>query len=608
MGRPTMTDQPAPLPEDVPRRTLLRWVGWFGVVNGAILTLVGLRYLMAAVLPDSGLAWVYMGLVSVSQFALLSTLPIFLVTLPLVLLLPRRRWVSALGILTAATLLTLLILDTNIFEQYRYHMSALTVVIFETSTWVFAGIVLVSMLAFQTMLAGIIWRACLKQHSGKSGVWLGLLLVLVAITGQGIHVWADATSFGPVTQFTRVLPLYYPLKAKRSLANFGLMDEAEMERLRVVNQARTPESGQINYPLAPMQCLPQQGSLPNILYIVVDAMRRDQLDPELTPALAGFATESLDFQNHYSGGNSSRMGFFSMFYGLPSTYWQTFYNAQLPPVLMGQLEEQGYSMGLFSAVGFGSPSQIDRTVFAATQEQLKGVQGLDDAALSDAVTAGFNGWLANYVSESPFFGFLYYDPGSDWPASPGVDESDLTPGAATRAGYRRGLQLVDGEIKQVLSALEASGKADNTLVIIASDHGYEFDELGLGYIGHASNFARWQLVSTLMMRWPGKPATVFSHRSAHQDLPVTLLQEVFACSNPPGDYASGKSLFDTTDWEWLIAGSYNSHAIVQPDKVVVTYPGGFIEVLGKDYLPSAGLSIDGDITQDVMLEMRRFYQ
>ena len=84
MGRPTMTDQPAPLPEDVPRRTLLRWVGWFGVVNGAILTLVGLRYLMAAVLPDSGLAWVYMGLVSVSQFALLSTLPIFLVTLPLV--------------------------------------------------------------------------------------------------------------------------------------------------------------------------------------------------------------------------------------------------------------------------------------------------------------------------------------------------------------------------------------------------------------------------------------------------------------------------------------------------------------------------------------------
>jgi len=608
MGRPTMTDQPAPLPENVPRRTLLRWVGWFGAVNGAILTLVGLRYLMGIVLPDSGIAWVYMGLASVSQFALLGTLPVFLVTLPLVLLLPRRRWVSALGILSAAVLLTLLILDTHIFEQYRYHMSALTVVIFETSTWVFAGIVLLSMLAFQIMLAGIVWRACLKPHSGKSGVWLGVLLVLVAVTGQGIHVWADATSFGPVTQFSRVLPLYFPLKAKRSLVKFGLMDEAEMQRLRVVNQARTPESGQINYPLAPMQCLPQSDSLPNILYIVVDAMRRDQLDPELTPALASFATESLDFQNHYSGGNSSRMGFFSMFYGLPSTYWQAFYNAQLPPVLMDQLHEQGYSMGLFSAVGFGSPAQIDRTVFAATEGPLKGVQGADVTALSAAVTAGFDDWLANLAVESPFFGFLYYDPGSDWPASAGEDESNLSTGAATQAAYRRGLQHVDGEISQVLSALEASGKADSTIVIIASDHGYEFDELGLGYVGHATNFARWQLVSSLMMRWPDKPAAVFSHRSAHQDLPVTLLQEVFACSNPPSDYASGKSLFDTTDWEWLIAGSYNSHAIVQPDRVVVTYPGGFIEVLGEDYLPSLDLSIDGDTTQDVMLEMRRFYQ
>ena len=57
-----------------------------------------------------------------------------------------------------------------------------------------------------------------------------------------------------------------------------------------------------------------------------------------------------------------------------------------------------------------------------------------------------------------------------------------------------------------------------------------------------------------------------------------------ACTNAPSDYASGKSLFDTQDWEWFIAGSYNSHAIVQPDKVVVTYPGGFIDIhSAKDY-------------------------
>jgi len=585
---------------------MLRWVGWFGIVNAAILLFIGLRYVFAIPMPGDALAWAYMAMASVSQFALLSTLPLFLLCLPWVLLPLRRRWVSGVGIVAGALLLTLLIIDTNIFDQHRYHMSGLTIAIFETSTWFFAGIVFCSMLVFQFMLAGAVWRFCLQPQRGKLGVWLSALLVLLALASQGIHVWADATSYVPVTQFTRVLPLYYPLKAKRSLVRFGWLDEAEMQRLRSINLAKAPEDGQLNYPLAPLQC--SATALPNILVVVVDAMRRDQIDAELTPVLAEFATESLDFRNHYSGGNSSRMGFFSMFYGLPSTYWQAFYSAQKSPVLMRQINDSGYQMALFSGVGFGSPSQIDRTVFADNQQSLHAVEGSDDEASNRAVTAGFKDWLSTYDSSSPFFGLVYFDPGSGWAAPAGVDESQLTEGEAVRAGYRRGLQFVDGEVGSVLAALDAAGVVENTLVIIASDHGYEFDELGLGYIGHASNFSRWQLVSTLMLRWPGKEPIAYTHRSAHQDLPVTLLQDVFGCSNPPAEYASGKSLFDAGDWDWLVAGSYSSHAIVQPDKVVVTYPGGRTEVLGQTYQPGSELTIDVDVVQDAMLEMRRFYQ
>ena len=127
-----------------------------------------------------------------------------------------------------------------------------------------------------------------------------------------------------------------------------------------------------------------------------------------------------------------------------------------------------------------------------------------------------------------------------------------------------------------------------TLVILASDHGYEFDELGLGNIGHGSNYGPWQLRSTLLMRWPGREPKVYTHRSAHQDLPGTLLQEVFGCSNPASDYSSGSNLFDEQSWDWMIAGSYNSHAIVEPDKLIVSYPGGLVEVLGPDYRPQGG--------------------
>ncbi len=605
-----MTDQsgaPAPLPADLPRATLWRWTGWFGISNAAIFLLVGLRYLFATQLPDDSLAWLYMVLASISQFAVLGTLPLLLLSLPLVLVRAPRRWVSGAGIVIAAVSLTLLILDTNIFAQYRYHMSGLTVAIFETSTWFFAAVVLLSMLVFETLLAGIIWRYCIGPRRGKPGVWLATVLVSGALVGQGIHIWSDATAYVPVTSFTRVLPLYFPLKAKRRMVQLGLMDEAEMERRRSSNMARLPDAGQLRYPLKPLQCaIPEQ--LPNIVFIVVDAMRRDQISAELTPTIAAFAGESLDFQNHYSGGNSSRMGFFSMFYGLPSTYWQSFYSAQRPPEFMRLVNEAGYTMGLFSGVGFGSPSQIDRTVFALNQDQLQNVAVGDDVASTLAVTENFTRWFDGVAGQEPFFGFVYFDAGSDLPPPPGVDESLLSEAQAVQAGYRRGLQLADGEIAKVLAELEAAGVTDNTLVILSSDHGYEFDELGLGYIGHASNYSRYQLGSTLMLRWPGKAPQAFTHRSAHQDLPVTLLQEFFGCDNEPADFASGKSLFDTSDWSWMVAGSYNSHAIVQPDKVVVTYPGGLVEVLGADYKPAAGVSIDGDVAQDVMLEMRRFYQ
>jgi len=603
----TDSNAPPPLPAKVTRGTLLRWLGWFGLVNGVLFAVVGLRYLFAYVWPDDTLALLYVALTTVSHFAILATLPLWLLLLPLVLLWPQRKLLSGIAIVLAAIGLTLVVVDTTIFDQYRYHMSALTIAIFETSTWVLAAVTLLSVLGFQVMLAGIVWRKVLAPKKGRPGILIAIALFVCWLASQSIHIWADATSYVPVTQFTRVLPLYYPMKAKRRLVSLGLMDEAEMERRRVENQARIPESGQLNYPLAPLNC-DADGPLPNMLFIVVDAMRRDQLSEQLTPAVMNFSRDALDFQNHYSGGNSSRMGFFSIFYGLPSTYWQSFYNSQKQPVLMEQVLASDYQLFLSSAVGFGSPSQIDRTVFAGVDGKLAAVPGKGYVETNQAVTREWTDWIASDRDNRPFFGFLYFDPGSDWPAADGTVDSGLNKAQAKEAGYQRGLQFIDNEIDTVLSALSRSGRADNTLVVLLSDHGYEFDENGLGYIGHASNFSPWQLKSVMMMRWPGRNPEVFTHRSAHQDIPGTLLSEVFRCDNPVSDYSSGATLFDRSDWEWIIAGSYNSHAIVQPDKYVVTYPGGLIEVLGEDYRPRKGLSLDGDVTQDVMLEMRRFYR
>jgi membrane-anchored protein YejM (alkaline phosphatase superfamily) len=592
------------MPSHPSRGTLLRWIAWFGIANAVLFALAGVRYLLAFGMPESVLALLYVVLASISQFALLGFLPLMLVLGPVALLIPRKGLVLTLGVCLMALALTVLVLDTNVFAQYRYHLSLLTVEIFAASTWVFAGIILFVALLFESMLAGIIWQR-VQARRGRPGVWLALSLVCIGLIAQGIHVWADAVAYTPITSFTRFLPAYFPLKAKRRLAKLGWIDPAKVEQDRLLRRASAPDAGQLRYPLAPLTCN-TTGDLPDIQFILIDALRPDMVDAGHTPRIAQFAAEGQHFANHYSGGNSSRMGIFSMFYGLPSTYWQAFHALQLPPVLMEQLQVHDYDIKAFSAVGFGSPAEIDRTVFAAVDAAQRFSARKKDG--NGEIKQAWQSWLTGRVaSDRPFFSLLYFDPGQS-SINPDANAATRSELEKTYAAYVLGIAEVDKLVAEILLTLQQRNSERDTLIIIASDHGYEFDELGLGNVGHGSNYARYQLGSVLLMDWPGRAPRKFEHRSAHQDLPGTLLHELFGCSNPYSDYSSGGNLFAAQSWQWIIAGSYNSWAIVEPDKIVVTNPGGLVELLGPDYKPNPELQLDPQRIEEVMLEMRRFYK
>jgi len=592
--------------QKITRGLLIRWSAWFGILNAALFSLVGIRYLLIYGWPGDAVATLYMVLAYAAQFALLGFVPLALFGSLIALLWPRKLPVMLLGVLLASVGLSLMVLDTNVFEQYRFHLSALSVVLFDASTWVLTGVVFLALLGFQAMLAGSVWNF-VGTRQARHGGWLALALVLVWCGGQSIHIWADATAYTPVTSFTRFMPLYFPMKAKRRLAKLGWVDPAKVEQQRMLRQASAPDSGQLQYPLEALQC--EAAELPNIAVVFIDGLRPDRVSEENTPSIANFAAQSLQFTDHYSGGNSSRMGFFSFFYGLPSTYWQSFYDLQRPPVLMEQVQKAGYELMAFSSVGFGSPAQIDRTVFAATPPDARRLPVAGYADPNRAITVQWGEWLQGRDSGSPpWFGFVYYDPGSFAASHEAALTDELSKLQRREAAYMAGMADMDNEIAELLQIIDEAPGGRDTLVIIASDHGYEFDELGLGYIGHASNYGPWQLRSTLLMRWPGREPRVFTHRSAHQDVPATLLQEVLGCSNPGSDFSSGENLFAEQSWSWIIAGSYTSHAIIEPGQLVVSYPGGAIELLNTDYRPDKTLKLNAALMQEAMTEMRRFFR
>ena len=592
------------------RRALLRWLAWFTAANVGCLALVGLRYLWLYDWPPTAVGIAYPFVALLGQAALLAFLGVLLPAGVMLAVWPDWRPVVALAVLAAATTLTLVVLDTNVFAEYRYHLDPLIAALFEPATWLTVGLQLLILIVFETLLARSLSRWLVGGRGRGAGAWVAGGLVTCWIAAQAVHIWADGVAYVPVTQFTRYLPLYHPLHGKRLLAKLGLIDPVRVqERSDLEGLDTAAAAGQLRYPLSPVSCRP--ASSLNLMVILIDALRPDVVNPGLTPTLVDLARESLVFHNHWSGGNSSRMGIFSMLYGLPSTYWQTFDGVQQPPVLIDELLRQGYTFVLSSAAGFGSPAQLDRTCFA-------GVRGLPPTREAEGteknrgVTRDWLQWLEEPHAPGPFFAFLYYDPPLQCMAPAGREPlalDDRYPNAGALAGrwrqYRLAARFVDAEVAKVIASLRSRGLWDRTVVIVTSDHGYEFDDAGAGYVGHATAFTPYQLRAPLIVHWPGRPPQEFTHRTSHLDLAPTLLGEVLGCTTDPGAYSIGRSLLAGEDWPWLIAGGYNGYAIVTPDSIVVSQYG-LVEILGPDYRPPGHL--DARVVRDAMGAMRRFYR
>jgi membrane-anchored protein YejM (alkaline phosphatase superfamily) len=305
---------------------------------------------------------------------------------------------------------------------------------------------------------------------------------------------------------------------------------------------------------------------------------------------------------------------FSLFYGLPATYWDAFADIARPPILMDLFRQYGYDLGLFSSVPVNSwVVELDRTALARIPHlRLETISPNQRASEKDRIsTDEWYEWLDHRDAARPFFGFLYYnavvtfDPPDHYepvaPAPSGAPEW-----ARRHARYLNAVHYVDSLIGRVLDDLRRRQLMDRTVVIVTSDHGMEFNENGLGFMGHATAFSELQLHTPLLIRWPGRPGRLVTHRTSHNDLAPTLLSGVFGCTNPPSDYSSGHSLFSEAQWDWLVAVSHNDYALVEPDRVTIVYPGG-TEIRDQSYRLAQNPTLSRDHLRAAMQEMGRFY-
>lgn len=596
------------------RRRLLRWAHRFAATNVALAMLVGIGYLWPY-RPVGVAGWAYAAAAYLGHLAALSYLPLVLVLVPASVLIPWPRVIVSLGVCLASAGVSVLLLDSLLFVQNRYHLSVVTFTLLDPQTFAFLGLYVLVALAIEGMLAARIFDRAAVAARSRMGWVLALGLAGCFAASHLVFAWAEARYYMPVTAFTRYLPLYYPLNARQFQLRYGLLDRSVAHEVSVVNALGRPPDGVLNYPLAPLRCAPR-APLPNVLFVVIDAMRADALTPEVAPRLSELSRSAVRFDRHYSGGNASRPGLFSLFYGLPGPYWDAFADAVRPPVVMEMFRGNGYQLGAFVSSAVYTAVGLDRTALSRVPNLRLRTHspypGAGHSGKDRQMTEDWHAWLGRQDLSRPFWGLLYYnaavaiDPPSGAPlvvpVAPGAPEQ-----VRERARYLTAVHYIDSLIGGVLDDLERRKLLDRTVIVVTSDHGMEFDDGGLGFTGHNTAFSEYQLHTPLLVRWPGRAPGRVTRRTSHNDVAPTLMTELFGCANPPSEYSSGASLFSDHEWSWLVAASYSDFAVVEPDRVTVVLPAGY-EMRDQSYRLIQNPTLPRDALRAAMREMSRFYR
>lgn len=307
---------------------------------------------------------------------------------------------------------------------------------------------------------------------------------------------------------------------------------------------------------------PTASAKPNVLVVTLDTVRADHLAPYgytkiKTPNLDKLAADGAMFENAFASIGATGPSHTTLFTGQGTWSHGVLLNG-VPapgdvPTLAERLREAGYRTGAFvSAYVLESKIGLNRG-FSVYDDDLSGARGTaallplrlyaaayrhfyPDAILErrgqETVDLALE-WLDEGPSGSPWFLWVHlfdahgpYAPPPPYDTmyakgdgrDPAIHTMDQVSGIAwylerslagvtdldwVIAQYDGEISYVDAQLGRVLDAVEASGQADNTVVVVLSDHGESLGEHGV-WFNHGDDLYDPTLHIPLFLRFPGR--------------------------------------------------------------------------------------------------------
>ncbi len=527
-----------------------------------------------------------------------------------------------------------LVVDFFIYRLFNFHINAMVLNILTSPDAMDSIQVGVApLLAFLLLILGFIGfeiyliKRLDKMEEGEKQLinsrlnkQITIPLIFIVLSDKLTYGFSDLFSKNEIVSKFKVIPLYQPLTFTRIAAkHFGFKPEKQAKYSIQTNAA-------LNYPLKPLE-IREDSKKFNIFIIAVDSVKYSIINDEIAPNLAKFKQDALSFDHHYSGGNSTRFGIFSLMYGLNATYWFSFLNAHQKPVLFDTLKKLGYQIDILSSTNTNWP-EFRKTCYVDIQPSIHDKFEGEPWKKDEQNANCFMETVEGYAKDKPIFSFVFLDAPHGYSYPPTDNKYNAPEGeinylsvskgseglAITEKRYKNAVYYDDMLFGKMLDKLKEQELYDNALIIYTADHGQEFFEYG--YFGHNTSFSKGQTHVPFMVKLPkslqdkGLESAINSSLTSHQDVVPSLLS-LLGVTTDPKLYSSGKNFFSPNfKRDYVFSSNWNNNAIVTKEYTYVfsNLPNKMFnnEVRDSNYKRIKGQRAKSKLILDAMNENKKF--
>lgn len=558
----------------------VEWAQWFAFLNIALSGAIGIRYLIEY--PRTAVSTLdhFYAIVSlIGHFGFLCFMFFLLFLFPFSFIITGKKAYRTTAFVTASILNIALLVDTQIFHYFHFHMSwqILRVISdFDRSSLGLNFYYLIysvpAVIAIESVLIRYADYKCRKTRIPAFTKVLIAAAVVCFVATHLLHAWADAVKYRPITDQSYIFPMMYPMTARSFLAenSWITLPEAEQSSRRLMN-----------YPLRSITA--EKHPERNFILISLNGLRGDMLTRENMPNLNQAAAEGLSFTSHFSTSVSQYDSVFSMLYGLIPQYADLARDARIDPVLFDELQRDRSDIRIFRT---GKPGDDD--ILTTASAGLRGFDSIVYSQTDDETVAAFMKYLAGRSGEkeSRFFALLLLNGPLETvlpekfhgPFGRGTRKNRTVSGMTGNLGeelrnsYRNAVYYTDSMLGPLFYT--ASGMPD-TITIVTSDKGFDFDLVGKD-VPHAGRFTYASLHVPLVIMGEGVENGLRSGMTNHADIAPTILSRFLGVTNSISDYSTGSDLTGMLTNSFVTGGDSGHTVIIDRKKIsVFSRDGGY---------------------------------